>query len=41
MRTQHMSAIELGIASRATRGSMMGFADGESGLMWHPGLHDD
>ncbi|WP_423605437.1 hypothetical protein [Sphingomonas sp. MS122] len=41
MRTESMKRIELGTASTATRGSMMGFADGENGLMWHPGLHDD
>ena len=41
MRIEDMKPIELGAASTATRGSMMGFADGENGLMWHPGLHDD
>ena len=41
MRTEDLKAIELGIASTATRGSTMGFSDGETGLMLHPGLHDD
>lgn len=41
MRTESMKRIELGTASSVTRGSMMGFADGENGLMWHAGLHDD
>jgi hypothetical protein len=41
MRTEDMKAIELGIASTDTRGSTMGFSDGETGLMWHAGLHDD
>lgn len=41
MRIEDRKAIELGTASTMTRGSMMGFADGENGLMWHAGLHDD
>ena len=41
MRLENLTPIDLGTASTATRGSMMGFADGENGLMWHSGLHDD
>jgi hypothetical protein len=41
MRTEDMIAIELGVASTDTRGSTMGFSDGEAGLMRHPGLRDD
>ncbi|UYY57177.1 hypothetical protein [Sphingomonas sp. S2-65] len=41
MRTEDMTVIELGTASVATRGSVMGIADGESGKMLRSGLRDD
>jgi len=41
MNTKHITTIELGTASLATRGSMMGFADSEGGLTWQPGLQAD
>ncbi|UUL82517.1 hypothetical protein [Sphingomonas qomolangmaensis] len=41
MRIEDTNTIELGVASTDTRGSTMGFSDGETGLMWHPGLYDD
>ncbi|MHA6721194.1 hypothetical protein ACX40Y_17305 [Sphingomonas sp. RS6] len=41
MDTKHITTIELGAASRATRGSMIGFADSEGGLTWQPGPQAD
>lgn len=41
MHIEDRKAIELGVASTDTRGSMMGFSDSEAGLTWRPGLYDD